>query len=80
MPGMFQANIRSLPRINPDYRNVVEYGIIAGRKITCWSENRLFHGDIVGPFKTSAIGGYKYCLVLVDDHSREKFIFPPRNS
>ena len=41
MPGMFQANIRALPRINPDYRNVVEYGIVAGRKIICWSENHV---------------------------------------
>ena len=41
MPGMFQATIRTLPRINPDYRNVVEYGIVAGRKILCWSENHV---------------------------------------
>ena len=37
MPGMFEANIRILPRLNPDYRNVVEYGIVAGRKILCLS-------------------------------------------
>ena len=41
MPGMFEANIRILPRLNPDYRNVVEYGIVAGRKILCWSINHV---------------------------------------
>ena len=32
------------------------------------------HGDIVGPFKTSAIGSFQYALVLVDDHTRYKFV------
>ena len=41
MPGMLQAVHRFLPRANPDYRNVVEYGIIAGRKTTCWSINHV---------------------------------------
>ena len=41
MPGMLEANIRVLPRLNPDYRNVVEYGIVAGRKILCWSINHV---------------------------------------
>ena len=35
---------------------------------------RLVHGDIVGPFKTSAIGSFQYALVLVDDHTRYKFV------
>ena len=36
---------------------------------------RLIHADIVGPFKVSATGGYRYALVLVDDHSRFKFVY-----
>ena len=35
---------------------------------------RLIHADIVGPFKMSAIGRYRYALVLVDDHTRYKFV------
>ena len=42
MPGMLQAVHRFLPRANPDYRNLVEYGIIAGsRKTICWSLNHV---------------------------------------
>ena len=36
MPGMLQAVHRFLPRANPDYRNLVEYGIIAGSRKTIW--------------------------------------------
>ena len=36
---------------------------------------RLVHADIVGPFKQSAIGSFKYALVLVDDHTRHKFVY-----
>ena len=36
---------------------------------------RLVHADIVGPFKNSTDGGYKWILVLVDDHSRFKFLY-----
>lgn len=36
---------------------------------------RLVHMDIAGPFKPSEHGGYRYCLVLVDDHSRHKFVY-----
>ena len=36
---------------------------------------RLIHADIVGPFKRSAVGGFHYVLVLVDDHSRHKFVY-----
>ena len=32
------------------------------------------HADIVGPFTTSFNGGYKYALILVDDHTRFKFV------
>ena len=35
---------------------------------------RLVHADIVGPFTTSFNGGYKYALILVDDHTRFKFV------
>ena len=35
---------------------------------------RLLHADIVGPFKPSASGAFKYALVVVDDHSRFKAI------
>lgn len=35
---------------------------------------RLIHADIAGPFINSRIGHYKYLLVLVDDHSRFKFV------
>ena len=37
---------------------------------------RLVHADIAGPFLRSAVGGFQYLLVLVDDHTRFKFIFP----
>ena len=40
---------------------------------------RLVHADIVGPFKTSIVGSYKYVLVLVDDHSRTKYACFLRN-
>ena len=36
---------------------------------------RLVHADIVGPFTTSFFGGYKYALILVDDHTRFKFVY-----
>lgn len=35
---------------------------------------RLVHADIVGPFLSSRVGGYKYGLILVDDHSRFKSV------
>ena len=37
---------------------------------------RLIHADIAGPFKASVVGHFQYLLVLVDDHSRFKFVFP----
>ena len=37
---------------------------------------RLIHADIAGPFLASAVGHFKYLLVLVDDSSRFKFVFP----
>ena len=37
---------------------------------------RLIHADIAGPFKPSAVGHFQYLLVLVDDHTRFKFVFP----
>ena len=36
---------------------------------------RLVHADIVGPFRPSYVGGYRYSLILVDDHSRFKFVY-----
>ena len=30
--------------------------------------------DIVGPFTASHVHGFKYILVVVDDHSRYKFV------
>ena len=36
----------------------------------------MIHADIAGPFLKSAVGGFEYLLVLVDDHSRFKFAFP----
>ena len=36
---------------------------------------RTMHMDIAGPFKPSAVGGFKYTLVLVDDHTRHKFVY-----
>ena len=36
---------------------------------------RLVHADIVGPFKRSWVGGYHYAPVLVDDHTRFKFVY-----
>ena len=35
---------------------------------------RLTHADIVGPFKRSVGGHFRYALVLVDDHSRYKAV------
>ena len=37
---------------------------------------RLIHADVAGPFTPSAVGHHKYLLVLVDDSSRFKFVFP----
>jgi transposase InsO family protein len=37
------------------------------------------HADIVGPFRTSHRGSFKYLLVLVDDHSRLKMAYPMQN-
>ena len=34
----------------------------------------LLHMDIVGPFTASHVYGFKWILVVVDDHSRYKFI------
>ena len=36
---------------------------------------RLIHADIVGPFRSSAAGRFRYALILVDDHSRFKFVY-----
>ena len=36
---------------------------------------RLIHADIVGPFRISIVGHFKYVLVLTDDHSRFKSVF-----
>ena len=36
---------------------------------------RLVHADIVGPFTNSFFGGSKYALLLVDDHTRFKFVY-----
>ena len=36
---------------------------------------RLIHADIVGPFHPSHIHGYRYMLVMVDDHSRFKQVY-----
>ena len=36
---------------------------------------RVIHGDIVGPFKFSLNSHAQYMLVLVDDHSRFKFVY-----
>ena len=36
---------------------------------------RLIHSDIVGPFKASLHGGFKYAIVFVDDHSRFKAVY-----
>ena len=34
----------------------------------------LLHMDIVGPFTASHVQGFKWILVVVDDHSRYKFV------
>ena len=39
---------------------------------------RLVHGDIVGPFRTSHHGQYKWALILVDDHTRFKMAYAMR--
>ena len=36
---------------------------------------RLIHADIVGPFRISIVGHFKYVLVLTDDHSRFKSVY-----
>jgi len=36
---------------------------------------RLIHADIVGPFRLSITGHFKYILVLTDDHSRFKSVY-----
>ena len=36
---------------------------------------RLVHCDLAGPFRRSAVGGYRYMLVCVDDHSRLKRVY-----
>ena len=39
---------------------------------------RLVHGDIVGPFRTSHHGQFKWALILVDDHTRFKMAYAMR--
>eukprot|EP00966_Prymnesium_polylepis_P024465 563349-Prymnesium_polylepis.1 len=36
---------------------------------------RLVHADIVGPFRPAYVGGFRYSFILVDDHSRFKFVY-----
>ena len=41
---------------------------------------RLIHADIVGPFRISIVGHFKYVLVLTDDHSRFKSVYFMKNT
>jgi transposase InsO family protein len=46
-----------------------------GSRYTPSYPGSLIHGDTVGPFQRSS-RGHHYALILVDDHSRFKFILP----
>lgn len=35
----------------------------------------IVHSDLCGPMSVDSIGGAKYFLIFVDDHSRKMFIF-----
>ena len=61
-PSCIEANASRLPHSSNDVYQASYPG-------------RLVHCDIVGPFKPSAVGSYQYALVLVDDHSRYKFVY-----
>ncbi len=40
---------------------------------TTWCSShcgRLVHGEVLGPFPPSAVGGHRWLIILVDDHSR----------
>ena len=39
------------------------------------SELRLIHSDICGPMPTIALGGGKYFVTFIDDHSRKTWIY-----
>lgn len=39
---------------------------------------QLVYADVAGPFVDSAVGGYKWALILVDDHSRYKWAYMMR--
>ena len=36
---------------------------------------QVVHADIAGPFVSSASGGYRYALILVDDFTRYKWVY-----
>ncbi|KAK5670322.1 hypothetical protein QVD99_8718 [Batrachochytrium dendrobatidis] len=38
--------------------------------------NVLLHMDLEGPFHDTALGGYKYYLIIVDDYSRYSHLYP----
>lgn len=39
---------------------------------------QLVYSDVAGPFVDSAVGGYKWALVLIDDYSRYKWVYMMR--
>ena len=56
-----EANATRLPHSSDSYRPT--------------HAGRLIHADIVGPFRRSSAGHFQYALVLIDDHTRFKFIY-----
>ena len=60
-PHCLEANARRLPHSGSAYK--------ASRP------GRLTHGDIVGPFRRSINGHFRYMLVLTDDHTRYKSVY-----
>ena len=82
--------LRSLPKLTADAPNnlssVSEISCPAcieanathlshsGRRYQPSEPGRLIHGDIAGPF-TRSVKGNRWALILVDDHSRFKFVY-----
>ena len=48
-----------------------------GKRYTPSQPGQLIHADIAGPFKDSS-RGKRWAFILVDDHSRFKFVYPIR--
>jgi len=47
-----------------------------GGKLTATTPFELIHFDTKGPFETNSYGGNRFALIIVDDFSRAKYVYP----